>query len=182
MSIPVATFIHTSIQLRNMQMTDRKAYQSAFWPRAGTDLRSLVLIVAMAAIMMVSAAVILGTDGSDADGTNVTVTNWDELQDALGSAASGTTIVLANDIFDSSDRDPEEFGEGRDLTIDLAGFTLGRGRGGMGYDSGRLFVIEGATVTIKNGEMGGGNEDKGGVIYMSYGKLTLDSVNSGTDR
>jgi hypothetical protein len=163
-------------------MTDRKAYQSAFWPRAGTDLRSLVLIVAMAAIMMVSAAVILGTDGSDADGTNVTVTNWDELQDALGSAASGTTIVLANDIFDSSDRDPEEFGEGRDLTIDLAGFTLGRGRGGMGYDSGRLFVIEGATVTIKNGEMGGGNEDKGGVIYMSYGKLTLDSVNSGTDR
>ena len=84
---------------------------------------------------------------------------------------------MVNDIFDSSDRDPEELGEGKDLTIDLAGFTLGRGRGGMGYDSGRLFVIEGVTVTIKNGEMGGGNEDEGGVIYMSSGKLTLDSVN-----
>jgi len=112
----------------------------------------------------------------DADDGN-RVTTWDELKDAINSAASvGDTIVLDSDISDDS-KDGAVKIKNKNITIDLNGHKIDRQRGTPDGKDGRLFEIsEVAFVTIKNGTLMGGHGDDGGCIFIDTAYVQLEDV------
>ena len=104
------------------------------------------------------------------------ISSWDRLRKAL---EKGGTVTLTQDITAESNDDPLTISDG-EVTLDLAGFNIDRGRkNAEAADNGSVFIISGGKLTITDnigtGTITGGNGKRGGGIYISDGTVTLES-------
>ena len=86
------------------------------------------------------------------------------LQEAVGVAGNGDTIVLTEDISESTLKI-----DGKDITVDLGGFTF----------TGKTYITNGADVVIKNGKMtvaGNSPSFNDAVIKVMDGEVEVDGV------
>ena len=103
------------------------------------------------------------------------ITDWTTLQRVINSAYDGMVIQLSRNITAGSADAALQVGSGKDITIDLNGFTLSRGLTGAAANG---YVIQNnGTLTITDSAgggkiTGGNNTGDGGGIY-NYGRLTL---------
>ncbi len=105
------------------------------------------------------------------------VATWEELKEAVQSAATGERIVLKGDVVAGDDDVRILLEDGKNLTIDLNGYKVDRNLGGSDDDEdsdGHVFEVDGdATLniidTIGTGTITGGYADNGGGIYVHEG-------------
>ena len=106
------------------------------------------------------------------------VSTWDDLQDALdNNDYQGKTIALTAPLDGSGEDRLLLEGSGKNVTVDLAGFTVDMKCTSKGNTKHVFEAKSGATLTIKNGTIKGGWADNGGGIYINTdSKVILDGV------
>ncbi len=111
---------------------------------------------------------------------STTVSTWSALQDAITNASTGDTITLGQDITaESGDKAIAIIKDGFNLTIDLDGHIINRNLSSDNANNeGHVFDVNKGTVTIQNGTITGGSDEKGGGIVLNEGAtLTTNNLN-----
>ena len=105
-------------------------------------------------------------------------TPYETLEAAVAAANDGETITLVTDCTGNGIIAPQgKFGE-NGLTIDFGGHTYdfsGTGVGSTGTEYNGFQLLQGNTVTFKNGTLSASSEDAGFLI-QNYSNLTLDNM------
>ena len=94
-------------------------------------------------------------------------TKYETLADAIRLAAKGKTITLLDNITLT-----EQLVIGKNLTIDLGGFTLTSNYSLVGSGADRYAIVLNAAVTIKNGKIVANNAR----VIGAYAAMTMDGV------
>ncbi len=92
---------------------------------------------------------------------------YETLADAIRLAAKGKTVTLLDNIILT-----EQLVIGKNLTIDLGGFTLTSNYSLVGSGADRYAIVLNAAVTIKNGKIVADNAR----VIGAYGAMTMDGV------
>ena len=93
--------------------------------------------------------------------------NYETLADAIRLAAKGKTVTLLDNITLT-----EQLVIGKNLTIDLGGFTLTSNYSLVGSGADRYAIVLNAAVTIKNGRIVANNAR----VIGAYAAMTMDGV------
>ena len=114
---------------------------------------------------------------------------WSDLRSEIANASNGDTITLTHNCTASSKDGCLYVPENKkNITIDLAGFTLNRNRTSSDGDGHVIWVKDGSTVTIKDstatddkpgtGTITGGYSKRGGGIYVGENAVcTVEGIN-----
>ena len=138
-------------------------------------LLSLIMVLGMFTVIPFTASADVTAD--------IFVGTWDDLQNAMNDNVNQGKTIALNAPLDGSGKDTLILdGDGRSITIDLAGFEVDMKRTSKG-SSKHVFEVEGngATLTIKDsvgtGVIKGGWANNGGGVYIhENSKAILDNV------
>ncbi len=92
--------------------------------------------------------------------------SWPDLQKKIDDAAQGGTITLSQSYTASSDDVQLKIPKNKTITINLDGYTLDRNLSSESEGGNVIEVLKGASLTIRDGEDGGGTITGG---YAKYG-------------
>lgn len=108
-----------------------------------------------------------GTYGVKACVAKVGSTKYETLAEAIAAAKDGDTVTLLDNIILT-----EQLVIGKNLTIDLGGFTLTSNYSLVGSGANIYAIVLNAAVTIKNGKIVADNAR----VIGAYGAMTMDGV------
>lgn len=108
-----------------------------------------------------------GTYGVKACVAKVGSTKYETLAEAIAAAKAGDTVTLLDNIILT-----EQLVIGKNLTIDLGGFTLTSNYSLVGSGANIYAIVLNAAVTIKNGKIVADNAR----VIGAYGAMTMDGV------
>ena len=108
---------------------------------------------------------------------DITVSNMEELKNAIKNATNGDTIRLTANI---DDAEGIAVASGKNFTLDFAGHTYtlkGPGAGSTGTETNGFQLLEGSTITFKNGTVRIGSDQTNiKRIIQNYADLTLEDM------